>query len=80
VGQAQTAEKQMKEWKGWKPLFKALHRRGYHGKFLKISMTRWRNSASPLINIALPNSWFDEFGLVNLDSYQVGILHHFFEK
>jgi hypothetical protein len=72
--------KQMREWKSWKPLFKALHRRGYHGEFLKISMTRWRNSASPLINMALPNSWLDELGLVNLDSYQVGILHHFFEK
>ena len=72
--------KQMREWKGWKPLFKALHRRGYFGEFQRISMYRWRNSASPLICMALPNRWFDELGLVNLDSYKVGILHHFYEK
>jgi len=72
--------KQMKEWKSWRPLHKALRRRGYKGEFLKISVTRWRNSASPLINMALPNSWFDEVGLINLASYNVGILHHFYEK
>ena len=71
--------KQMKEWKSWKPLHKALRRRGYRSNFLKISVTRWRNSASPLINMALPNSWFDEIGLINLASYNVGILHHFYE-
>lgn len=72
--------KQMKEWKSWKPLHKALRRRGYKGEFEKISVTRWRNSASPLVNMALPNSWFNEIGLINLVSYNVGILHHFWEK
>jgi RNA-directed DNA polymerase len=69
--------KKMKEWKTWKKLHKALRRRGYNGEFEKISMTRWRNSASPLISMALPNSWFDEIGLINLIKYNVGILHHF---
>jgi len=72
--------KQMKEWKSWKPLHKALRRRGYKGEFEKISVTRWRNSASPLVNMALPSSWFNEIGLINLVSYNVGILHHFWEK
>lgn len=72
--------KKMREWKKWKQLHKALRRRGYKGDFFKISMTRWRNSASPLINMALPNSWFEEIGLINLASYNVGILHHFREK
>lgn len=72
--------KQMKEWKSWKPLHKALRRRGYKGQFRKISVTRWRNSASPLVNMALPNSWFDEIGLIDIASYNVGILHHFCEK
>lgn len=66
--------KQMREWKSWKPLHKALRRRGYRGEFQKISIFRWRNSASPLINMALPNSWFDELGLINLESYKVGLL------
>jgi len=72
--------KQMKEWKSWKPLHKALRRRGYKGVFLKISVSKWRNSASPLVNRALPNSWFSEVGLVNIASFNVGILHHFWEK
>ncbi len=71
--------KQMKEWKSWKPLFKALHRRNYQGEFEKISMYRWRNSASPLISMALPNSWLRELGLVSLDSFNVGILRRYYE-
>jgi RNA-directed DNA polymerase len=66
--------KKMKEWKTWKALHKALRRRGYKGTFEKISMTTWRNSASPLISMALPNAWFDELGLINLEKYKVGIL------
>ena len=72
--------KRMREWKSWKPPHKALRRRGYQGEFEKISVTRWRNSASTLIHMALPNSWFVELGLVNLDSFEVGILSHFYEK
>ena len=69
--------KKMKEWKSWKPLHKALRRRGYKGSFEKISMTTWRNSASPLISMALPNKWFEELGLINLEKFNVGILHHY---
>jgi len=72
--------KQMREWKSWKPLHKALRRRNYQGEFEKISMFRWRSSSSPLINMALPNSWLQEIGLVSLDSFEVGILSHFYEK
>lgn len=72
--------KQMREWKSWKALHKALRRRGYKGEFEKISMRRWRNSASPLISMALPNTWFDEIGLINLERYEVGILHRYYES
>jgi RNA-directed DNA polymerase len=72
--------KQMREWKVYKQLHKALRRRGYKGEFQKISMTRWRNSASPLLNLALPNSWFDEIGLINLETYKTGILSFYYER
>ncbi len=72
--------KQMREWKSWKALHKALRRRGYRGEFEKISLRRWRNSASPLVSMALPNQWFDEIGLVDLARYEVGILHRFYES
>ncbi|MGI6540749.1 MAG: group II intron reverse transcriptase/maturase [Bacillota bacterium] len=63
--------KQMGEWKSWRGLHKALRRRGYSGEFLKISMRRWRNSASPLVNMALPQAWFSEIGLIGLTKYEV---------
>lgn len=69
--------KQMKEWKSWRRLHKALRRLGYKGELEKISMTRWRNSMCPPIHLALPNKWFDEIGLVNLEQYKVGTLHHY---
>lgn len=72
--------KQMREWKSFKQLYKALRRRGYKGEFKKISMTRWRNSASPLLSLALPNSWFDEIGLINLETYKTGILSFYYER
>jgi len=72
--------KQMREWKSYKQLHKALRRRGYKGEFQKISMTRWRNSASPLLSLALPNSWIDEIGLVNLETYKTGILSSYYER
>jgi RNA-directed DNA polymerase len=69
--------KKMKEWKSWKSLHKTLRRRGYKGEFKRIAMNSWKNSASPLISMALPNSWFDELGLIDLGTYKVGILHHY---
>ncbi len=71
--------KKMREWKSWKQLHKELRRRGYQGELKKISIYRWRNSNSALVNMALPNKWFDEIGLVNLTKYNVGIFSHFLE-
>jgi RNA-directed DNA polymerase len=72
--------KQMREWKSYKQLHKALRRRGYKGEFKKISMRRWRNSASPLISMALPNSWFNELGLVDMGTYKTGLLPLYYER
>ncbi len=71
--------KKMREWKSWKAHHRVLRQRGYIGEYQKISMRRWRNSASPLINMALPNSWFSELGLVDLTTYEVGVLHRYVE-
>jgi hypothetical protein len=61
-------------------LHRALRRSGYRGEFKKISMRSWRNSASPLINMALPNSWFNELGLIDLSTYKTGILPLYYER
>ena len=69
--------KQMKEWKSYKSLHKTLRRIGYKGQFKKISMTRWRNSASPLICMALPNAWFDEIKLFDMSKVETAVLHYY---
>jgi RNA-directed DNA polymerase len=43
-------------------------------------MRSWRNSASPLVSMALPNSWFREIGLVDLTKYSVGIVSQFYDR
>ena len=61
-------------------LHRALRQRGYRGDFQRISMRSWRISASPLVSMALPNSWFREIGLVDLTKYSVGIVSQFYER
>lgn len=71
--------KKMKEWKSYKSLHKVLRRNGYKGSFKKISMTRWRNSASPLVSMALPNAWFDEIKLYDISKVETTILYRYYE-
>ena len=71
--------KKMKEWKTWKALHKQLRRMEYTGEFEKISVTRWRNSANPLISMALPNKWFDALKLYDMTKVEVGILPCYYE-
>lgn len=68
--------KKLREWKSWKGLYKELRRRGHSGDFQRISMFRWRNSASPLVSLALPNSWF----VFDLTHVQTGILSQYYER
>jgi RNA-directed DNA polymerase len=69
--------KQMIEWKSYKSLHKTLRRMGYKGEFKKISMTTWRNSASPLVCMALPNAWFDEIKLFDMSKVETAVLHYY---
>ncbi|QAT40474.1 group II intron reverse transcriptase/maturase [Clostridium sp. JN-9] len=71
--------KKMKEWKSYKSLHKALRRNGYYGNFKKISMASWRNSASPLLSMALPNEWFDEIKLFDMSKVETKVLYHYYE-
>lgn len=71
--------KKMREWKSYKSLHKTLRRNGYKGNFKKISMARWRNSASPLLSMALPNTWFDEIKLFDMSKVETKVLYHYYE-
>lgn len=70
--------KKMKEWKSYKSLHKTLRRNGYKGDFKKIRMWRWRNSASPLLSMALPNSWFDEIKLFDMSKVETKVLYRYY--
>ena len=71
--------KKMREWKSWKGLHKQLRRMGHKGSFKKISMTRWRNAGCTLLHMALPNEWFAEQGLYNMERVKTNILHQYYE-
>lgn len=58
--------KQLKLWKKPKRLHRRLRQLGYKGEFMKIKMSSWRSSASPLASYALPNDHFRELGLFDL--------------
>lgn len=69
----------LKSWKSWRGLHKQLRRMGYYGSFEKISVTRWRNSNCRLVHKALPNSWFDEIALFNMEEVTTNTLHQYFD-
>jgi len=69
--------KQMREWKTWRALHRALRQQGCGGNFEKPSMRRWWNSASPLLSLVLPNRSFEGKGLIDLTRYEVGVLHRY---
>jgi len=64
----------MRQWKKPKKLHRSLKQLGYKSPFKLIKMTSRHNSASPLASYAMPNKWFDELKLVNLEQVKVGLL------
>jgi len=65
---------QLKLWKKPRRLHRRLRQMGYRSSFCLIKMTSWRNSASNQANYAMPNKWFEELGLFNLESIITGII------
>lgn len=66
--------KQLSLWKKAKKLHRRLRQKGYRGEFKKIKMNSWRNAASPLANMALPNTHFLRLGLFDLSRLRTGVL------
>lgn len=71
---------QLKLWKKASRLHRWLRQHGYKGKFAHINMTSWRNARSPLASYAMPNSWFDELGLMNLEEVATGYVFSYYAK
>jgi len=65
---------QLKLWRGPVRLHRRLKQLGYKPPFKFIKMNSWRNSASPLSSLAMPNQWFDELGLYSITALDTGWL------
>lgn len=63
---------QLKLWKKPKRLHRRLKQLGYKPPFRFIRMDSWRNAQSPLASYAMPNQWFNDLGLVNLEFVKTG--------
>jgi hypothetical protein len=63
---------QLKLWKTPAKLHRRLKQLGYKPPFRNVSMSKWNTSASPLSHYAMPNAWFDEINLFNLEAVSVG--------
>lgn len=65
---------QLKQWKKPSRLHRRLKQLGYRPPFQYIKMQSWRNAASPLASLALPNAYLhNELRLVDLTQVQTGI-------
>ena len=64
---------QLRLWKKPGKLHRRLKQLGYKPPFKFIQMNSWRNSASPLANYAMPNNWFKEIGLYQINEVKTGI-------
>ena len=65
---------QLKLWKKPRKLHRRLRQLGYDGEFDFIKMTTWRNAACQLSHWAMPNKWFSEMGLFEMDKVETGKL------
>lgn len=65
---------QLKQWKKPDRLHRRLKQLGYRPPFRFIKMRSWRNAASPLAHLALPNNYLhDKLRLIELTKVKTGI-------
>lgn len=65
---------QLKLWKKPSRLHRRLKQLKYKPPFKFIKMNSWRNSRSPLSSYTMPNSWFEELGLYQIEDVNTGWL------
>lgn len=69
--------RQLAMWKRPNRLHRKLRQLGHSGAFKRIKMRSWRNSASPLVSLALPNRELEKLGLVDISKIETGYLPQF---
>jgi len=69
---------QLRLWKKAAKLHRRLKQLKYKPPFKFIKMNSWRSAKSPLANYAMPNKWFKEIGLYQIDEVKTGVLASYY--
>ena len=69
---------QLRLWKKPMRLHRRLKQLKFKPPFKFINMNSWRSAKSPLANYAMPNKWFKEMGLYQIDEVKTGILASYY--
>jgi RNA-directed DNA polymerase len=69
---------QLRLWKKATKLHRRLKQLKYKPPFKFIKMNSWRSAKSPLANYAMPNKWFKEIGLYQIDEVKTGVLASYY--
>lgn len=67
----------MKQWKTYKKMHKEMRKKGIRGTGEKMAVTKWKNSNTYIIHKLMPNQYFKDLKLVDLCSYNVGVLSNY---
>lgn len=68
----------MKQWKTYKAMHKEMRKLGIRGNGLKMAVTKWKNSNVHIIHQILPNKYFEDLGLIDVQKYEVGLLSNYY--
>lgn len=68
----------MKQWKTYKAMHKEMRRKGIKGTGEKMAVWKWKNSKVHTIHMLMPNKYFDDLGLIDLEKYEVGLLSNYY--
>lgn len=68
----------MKQWKSYKKMHKELRRQGIAHTGVNMDVCRWKNSATHIIHQLMPNAYFNKLNLINLETYEVGLLSNYY--
>ena len=68
----------MRQWKTYKKMHKEMRRKGLPIQE-KMDVRRWKNSKVQIIHLLMPNQYFHDLGLIDLCSYDVGLLSSYRE-
>lgn len=69
---------QLRLWKNPMRLHRRLKQLKFKPPFKFIKMNSWRSAKSPLANYAMPNKWFKEIGLYQIDEVKTGVLASYY--